>query len=280
MLARTAALLTAVVLAGACGPAPAPTPTGTAAVSAKPPTEPTPVPVSPSGNEQVASSFDAFKPVSGTQLPIVDPGGPGMVSCGLVGPVHLADLTAGPAGAETLEGQRYDVLRATIKRYGDDDEFAGLKDATFREFSVDAGTVEFVGDRGDPDGPFSTVSVALEGDTWRRTGMDGSCGVSGEPGPGWDPVSWSLDPAYPAPGGDALTLHLLASAARCTPNGSLEGQFAPAYAFVEPRIVRIQLFARTEGLVTSCAGLPPTPVTLDLPEPVRLRELFDANPAP
>ena len=121
----------------------------------------------PSAAASASASTDPLadlEPVAGTDLPLAGrDGAAGLVRCGDVGPTTYAGLTAGPVGAERLAGPEYDVLRATIAQYGDDPEFALLKAATFREFRLDARTVRFLGDVGGAEGPFPSVTAAVDG---------------------------------------------------------------------------------------------------------------------
>ena len=227
------------------------------------------------------AALASLRPVAGTDLPLAGrDGAPGLVRCNRVGPTTLEALTEGPVGAELLAGPKYDVLRATIARYGDDPEFAPLKGATFREFRLDDGLVQFLGDIGSDEGTFPTVTAAFDGTRWAWAGMDGACQVTGEPGAGWGNVNWTVDRAFDRPTARTRELHLLATEAECTRAAPLAGRLAPAYVFLEPDRVRVQLFARTVEVGAACDGIEPTAVTLSLPEPLGDRALKDANPEP
>jgi hypothetical protein len=253
-----------------------PGPSATAAAPTEPLTASPPATVA-----ALPTAIASLSPVDGTDLPLAGrDGAPGMVSCGRVGPTPIEALTAGPAGAEDLDGPEYDVLRATIERYGDDPEFTGLKRATFREFRVEDGLVEFLGDIGRPEGTFPTVTAAFDGTRWSWAGMDGACLVRGEPGDGWGSVNWTLDPTFADPNAKTRTLRLLATEAECTALAPLEGRLAPAFVFLGPNDVRVQLFARTVEVNAPCDGIEPTAVSVKLPEPLGDRWLVDANPTP
>jgi len=152
--------------------------------------------------------------------------------------------------------------------------------ATFREFRLDDETVAFLGDIGSAEGTFPTVSAAFDGVRWSWAGMDGACVVTGEPGAGWGSVNWTLDGSFDLPTADTRQLHVLAKEAECTRAAPLEGRLAPAYVFLEPDRVRVQLFARTIEVGAPCGGIEPTAVTLRLPDPLADRALQDANPEP
>lgn len=242
---------------------------------------PTPAPTPVATTSASPTALPSMEPVAGTDLPLAGrEGAPGPVGCGRVGPTTYEALTAGPVGAERLVGPEYDVLRETIAAYGDDPEFAALKAATFREFRLDDERVEFLGDIGSAEGTFPTVSAAFDGVMWRWAGMDGACVVTGQPGAGWGSVNWTLDPAFDALTVDTRQLRLLATEAECTRREPLDGRLGPAYVFLEPDRVRVQLFARTVEVGAACDGIGATAVTLRLPEPLDRRPLEDANPVP
>jgi hypothetical protein len=227
-----------------------------------------------------------LEPVAGTVLPIaVRGGGPGVMTCNGLGPFTFETLRARPAGAEDLEGPEYDVLRATIERYGDDPEFA-FRGVTFREAYRDATRVSFLGDLGYPEGPFSEISVAFDGSTWKWAGMDGGCALHGDPGPGWAAANWELDPGFRTPTSKTRKLHLLVREQLCDAPEPVVGRLAPAFVFFEPNRVRIQLFIVAPRHARSCEGLdptgsgPPVAVSLTLPEPLGPRDPEDATPRP
>ena len=149
--------------------------------SASPAISPTPTPVGTMAPPP--PELATVRPVAGTVLPIAARhGAPGLVACGRLRPTTLEALSAVPTGAEERQGEEYDVLRATIEQYGDDSEFM-FRGQTFREFRLDATTVEFLGSKGLPEGPFSSISVAAPAGRWKRAGIDGGCVLTGQRGP-------------------------------------------------------------------------------------------------
>jgi hypothetical protein len=104
--------------------------------------------------------------------------------------------------------------------------------------------------------------------------------VTGQPGPEWGSVNWTVDPAYEQPAAKTRTLHLLATEYECAGDTPLRGRLAPAWVFLEPGRVRVQLFAQLVMAGAKCEHLKPTKVTVRLPEPLGTRELVDANPKP
>lgn len=245
--------------------------------SASPAISPTPTPVGTMAPPP--PELATVRPVAGTVLPIAArDGAPGLVACGRLRLTTLEALSAVPTGAEERQGEEYDVLRATIEQYGDDSEFM-FRGQTFREFRLDATTVEFLGSKGLPEGPFSSISVAAPAGRWKRAGIDGGCVLTGQRGPEWGWVNWTLDGAYAPPTAKTRTLHLLTTDYECVGRAPLRGRLAPAWVFLEPGRVRIQLFSQ---LVhdAKCGDQKPTKVTVRLPEPLGTRELVDANPEP
>ncbi len=220
-----------------------------------------------------------LRPVDGVVLPIAGrDGAPGAIGCNGLGPFSFATLLQ-PTGAEDRPGPEYDVLRATIARYGTDPEFA-LKAATFREVDRDASSVVFLGDRGHPEGPFASVSVAFDGASWTWAEMSGGCRLTGEPGDAWGGANWTIDPAFHKPTPTSRKLHLLVSEVDCSPSVPVAGRLGPAYVFFEPGTVRIQVFVLSKKPRGSCRGVRPTAVSVTLPEPLRSRKLEDATPEP
>jgi hypothetical protein len=50
--------------------------------------------------------------------------------------------------------------------------------------------------------------------------------------------------------------------------------------FLQPKAVRVQLFAQLVKPDADCWDVKPTEVTVRLPEPLGTRDLVDANPTP
>ena len=220
------------------------------------------------------------EPVDGTTLPIAGrDGAPGLVACGILRPTTLEAIHAAPTGAETRQGEEYDVLRQTIAQYGDDSEFAFLGQ-TFREFRIDATNVVFLGSNDEPEGPYSHIDVELQDGKWDWAGMSGGCKLTGEPGSDWGWVNWTLDPAFDDPTRKTRTLHLLATDYECVGGARLRGRLAPAWVFLYPHAVAVQLFAQLPEPDAECTNPKPTKVTVRLPEPLGKRELIDNNPNP
>ena len=276
------------LLVAGCAPDVAPTRSPQAVVSppGRPSASPAPAstaPAAPTPFRTMApppAELASVAPVAGTDLPLAArDGAPGLVSCGELPPTTLEALLAVPTGAETGVGQAYDVLRATIARYGDDPEFM-FRGQTFREYRLDATNVMFLGGRGDPEGPFSSISVALSDGHWRWAGMDGGCRLTGEPGPDWGLVNWTVDPGFDDLTPTTRTLHLLATDFECVGDAGLRGRLAPAWVFLQPGIAWVQLFALRPEPGAECTDPRPTKVTVRLPEPLGTRELVDANPQP
>ena len=93
-------------------------------------------------------------------------------------------------------------------------------------------------------------------------------------------VNWTLDPDFDPPTAKTRTLHLLATDYECVGEARLRGRLAPAWVFLQPNIVWVQLFARRLEPDAECIDQKPTKATVRLPEAVGKRELVDVNPTP
>jgi hypothetical protein len=220
------------------------------------------------------------EPVKGTKLPLAArDGAPGLVACGMLRPTTLDAIFAVPSGAERGVGEEYDVLRGTIKMYGDDSEFR-FRGQVFREFRIDARNVTFLGSNDEPEGPYSHIDVELKDGRWGWAGMSGGCKLTGAPGSDWGAVNWTLDPDFDDPTPKTRTLHLLATDYECVGDARLRGRLSPAWVFLHPNTVWVQLFSTRVDPDAACTDPKPTRVTVRLPEPLGRRELADANPGP
>lgn len=237
---------------------------------------PTPVPTMAPPPPELAT----VEPVEGTTLPLAArDGAQGLVRCGSLRPTTLESILAVSNGAEARIGPEYDILRATIERYGDDTEF-GFRGQTFRELRLDAEKVTFLGSNDEPEGPYSSIEVERSNGQWRWSGMTGGCQLTGAPGPGWGIVNWTLDPDFDPPAAKTRTVHLLATDHECVGEARLRGRLAPAWVFLQPEIVWVQLFATRVEADAECTDQEPTKVTVRLPETLGKRELADLHPAP
>lgn len=282
-------LMLIAILAGGCGTLVPPSRTaeedlGTSTPqverSDRPTLTATPVPTPLATMAPPPPKLVTVEPVEGTTLPLAArDGAPGLVACADLRPTTLEAIHASPSGAETRIGPEYDVLRATIERYGDDTEF-GFRGQTFREFRLDATHVTFLGSNDEPEGPFSSIEVDLEDGRWGWAGMDGGCMLTGVPGRDWGMVNWVLDEDHEPPVEETRTLHLLATDHECVGDAHLVGRLAPAWVFLQPRTVQVQLFSKRVERDAECTDQEPTKVTVRLPEPLGGRELVDANPPP
>jgi hypothetical protein len=247
------------------------TPVPTVAATPSPTVLPSPMTLPPVSGD--------LGPIDGNVLPIAArDGAPGAISCNGLGPFVFETLGL-PAGAEDRPGPEFEVLRATIARYGDDPEFA-LKTATFREVYRDASSVVFLGDRGHPEGPFAHVEASFDGASWKWAGMGGGCRLGGEPGSKWAAANWTLDPVFRKPTSTTRKLHLLVSEVECSPSVPVVGRLAPAFVFYEPGKVRIQVFVLAKQPKGSCDGTKATAVSLTLPESLGSRKPEDVTPEP
>jgi hypothetical protein len=88
------------------------------------------------------------------------------------------------------------------------------------------------------------------------------------------------DPAFPSPGPDSTSIHILVWEAVCASGRPTTGRMsAPAVTF-GPTTVTIKIGVRPLGGVQACPGPPGTPAVLILPEPLGARTLLDGGRTP
>ena len=250
---------TAVIeVAAAVPPHPSPT------ISPTPELEPTPLPV-----ESMAPAADDVLPLAGRD------GLPGSLYCGLYMPFAL-DALHGPTGAEDGVGPEFDVLRSTAG--GDPDPGGDYgPDPTFREVAREATAVLFLYEVPGRTGEgfrYLYIVVERDGIDWRWAGS-GDCSPRAVAPPGYGQATWTLDPAFRAPGGETRTLHILVNQLECSSGQSASGRISPAFVTWDERELLIEIFVQSIPGGGDCQGVPPTPATLRLPVPVGGRTLVD-----
>jgi hypothetical protein len=93
-------------------------------------------------------------------------------------------------------------------------------------------------------------------------------------------ATWAPDPAFPSPGPDSTSIHILVWEAVCASGRPTTGRMsAPAVTF-GPTTVTVKIGVRPLGGVQACPGPPGTPAVLILPEPLGARTLLDGGRTP
>jgi hypothetical protein len=240
--------------------------------SAPPTNAPTPeVEQTPRPVESMAPDPDDVLPLAGRD------GLPGSLYCGPYMPFSF-DALDQPTGAEDRVGPEFDVLRSSV---GGDPVPGGDygPDPTFREVARDATAVLFLYEvpAGTLEGfRYLYIVVERDGIDWRWAGS-GDCTPRAVAPPGFGGATWTLDPAFRAPGRDTRTLHILVHELACSSGRSAAGRMSPAFVTWDAKEVAIEVFVQTLPGEQECPGAPSASATLRLPVPLGDRTLFDAG---
>ena len=90
-------------------------------------------------------------------------------------------------------------------------------------------------------------------------------------------ATWALDPAFPSPGPESTSMHILVWETLCASGRPTTGRMsAPAVSFGSTTVT-IKIGVRPLGGVQSCPGPTGTPAILILPEPLGARTLLDGG---
>ena len=93
-------------------------------------------------------------------------------------------------------------------------------------------------------------------------------------------ATWALDPAFPSPGPESTSMHILVWETLCASGRPTTGRMsAPAISFGS-KTVTIKIGVRPLGGVQACPGPTGTPAILILPEPLGARTLLDGGRTP
>lgn len=181
-----------------------------------------------------------------------------------------------PADAEALDTPEGQVLRATLRRYGDD--FEGV--TGWRVAGRTDSAVLFLGLDPDTEPPtWASIVVERAGEGW-ELGRWGGCEPRILIAPDLGPADWWLDPSSPAPGPDATQLQALVLETRCSGGSSAEGRIAEPVIVTTPTTVTITFGVHPVEGDVGCPANQPTPYTITLPEPLGDRQLLDGGRAP
>jgi len=93
-------------------------------------------------------------------------------------------------------------------------------------------------------------------------------------------ATWALDPAFPSPGPESTSMHILVWETLCASGRPTTGRMsAPAISFGSTTVT-IKIGVRPLGGVQACPGPTGTPAILILPEPLGARTLLDGGRTP
>jgi hypothetical protein len=243
-----------------------------ASQSIAPSSEPSPRPAAtpePTAPEITFPPVPSVAPAQGDVLALAGRDGtPGMLYCGNEFAFDFEAL--GRTGAELLQGSEYDALRDSTVT------------VPTREVGRRDGAVAFLLDNPDPGPwnadyrPYLYVVVRQVGGTWVSGGGGGCLPKALSPPRVWA-ATWTLDPAFDAPGRTTDDLHLLVSELECSSGRSATGRIGPAFVITDRHEVHVQLLVQRLPGGQDCSAAPSTPARLRLPEPLGDRALRDSN---
>jgi hypothetical protein len=196
-------------------------------------------------------------------------------ACG--GVAFPAAALAGPLGAETLE----DPGAAALRRYvrSGDPAAEDLPRAGYRLLRADQDRLVFA--TSGESGPMVAVEARNVDGVWSARGL-GVCQPSLVLPAGLNAATWRLPVGAPIPAPGAASFAALVTELECTSGRPAEGRVLPPAIRYEPTRVLVVFAVRkppTTGAET-CPGAPPTPVTVELREPLGKRTLLDGGVFP
>jgi hypothetical protein len=100
----------------------------------------------------------------------------------------------------------------------------------------------------------------------------------GETGIAGSPVTWELDPAFPAPTAESTEIHVLATEVACSGGTDMGDRLRDAVIVVGEEEIRITLEADPLQGAQECPDNPSQPTVIPLPEPLGDRRLVDGSP--
>lgn len=195
-----------------------------------------------------------------------------MYTCGGV-PFDPEAVFSQTTPAETKEGDVYDALRHHI---AEGTGFGEYPDGPWYELGEVGERTEFLAryDDAPPEGAIGVVmQLEQAAGGWEWAGA-GGCRPMAHQAP-FGPATWALDGADPAPPDTTFTAHVTEVA--CASGQSSEGRVQePVVTYLEDVIIVTFFVEPLEG-VQDCPGNPPTPVEVQLEEPVGDRQLLDGG---
>ncbi|HEY5276570.1 MAG TPA: hypothetical protein VIK38_08565 [Coriobacteriia bacterium] len=183
-----------------------------------------------------------------------------------------------PTGAENASGPEFDALRASLAKFGS--EFPGSAAWTWRLAGRDATDAIFLAWTNSTGQPgWVSIEVVSGADGWQPSGM-GQCEPLVVLSADFGPATWALDPAFPAPGPASTELHILVWGTTCSSGLPTTGRISAPDIEYAPDVVTITIGVRPLSGVQTCQGVPGTPATVRLAEPLGTRTLLDGGRVP
>lgn len=187
-----------------------------------------------------------------------------------------------PTGAEVQSGPEFDALRAGLVKFGS--EFPGSETWSWRRAGGDATWTIFMADTGSLEPPrWVSIEVVDGPNGWQPEGM-GQCDPLVVLSAEFGPASWALDPSFPTPNEATTELHILVWERACSGGAPATGRMSAPVIEYSATTVTITIGVRpvevAEGEAVTCPGPPGTPASLELTEPLGVRQLLDGGQVP
>lgn len=190
-----------------------------------------------------------------------------------------AAALSGPIGAERADDPAANALRAFLGRR--DPSLEDLPKEDYRVLIVSQDLVVFATEARGPSG-LTAVRVERHDTVWTAR-MTPSC----EPRlslPGLNAATWSLRMDEPLPPPDATGFVALVSETACTSGRPADGRILPPVILREQARVLVVFAVHPPppmpGGLENCGGPPPTPVRVELGQPLGKRQLLDGGVFP
>lgn len=183
------------------------------------------------------------------------------------------EVLSQPVPAETKQGEVYDALRFHLEA---GTAFGDYPEGPWYELGSADGQTQFFAeyDTPSPDGPIG-VDMALEEreGEWEWAGA-GECRPTAHH-PDLGSATWALEGLELAP--DATRFTALVTERACASGQASEGRVSDPIIEYRDSSVVVIFFVEPLGGVQECPGNPPTPVEVDLGEPLSDRSLLDGG---
>lgn len=191
------------------------------------------------------------------------------LACEDGGPSFRPSALRRPTGFERGKGELATALRAFLRESADD---VDQPRTGWRLVGRTSHAATFLAGR---RAPYDQLNFERSRGRWEWLNS-GGCFPAATRG-GLKAVSWA-PVGRPAPG--ARRISVLVQEDNCASGGDARGRVRPALVRYDATSVRVAFFVRPLGGISTCQGVPPTPVTLVLAEPLGARTLLDLGRYP